>query len=383
LYCSRQKFFTSFECLINRGNQIVFGILAIFYGERMAMKNTHALALSALIAAVISTGASANNPAVEIHADGGRAFFEDDLKDADFWDLGVGFGLGENWMIDLVASRWDSEVDSDGSDILDVDGTQYRADLLYHINTESKWRPFVAFGVGDQERELNTIDGESERDTLVNLGVGLKRSLGNHWQFRTDVRAFNSLDNEYTDLAITAGLGLVFGGESKPAPVVAAPIPVDVDSDGDGVYDSRDKCPDTVSGLKVDDVGCPVVLDKTLEINLDILFDTAKSDIKDEYLWQVQKLADAMKQYANTVVHIQGHTDSQGSDALNQKLSQSRADSVKAALITKFGIAADRVTSKGYGESQPIADNTTAEGRAKNRRVVGSVSVKYTEEVKK
>ena len=347
------------------------------------MKNTHVLALSAVIAAVISTGAHANNPAVEIHADGGRAFFEDDLKDADYWDLGVGFALSENWMIDLVASRWDSEVDADGTDILDVDGTQYRADLLYHINTESKWRPFVAFGVGDQERELNTIDGESERDTLVNLGVGLKRSLGNHWQFRTDVRAFNSLDNEYTDLAVTAGLGLVFGGTSKPVPVVAAPVPVDVDSDGDGVYDSRDKCPDTVSGLKVDDVGCPIVLDKTLEINLDILFDTAKSEIKDEYLWQVQKLADAMKQYANTVVHVQGHTDSQGSDALNQKLSQSRADAVKAALITKFGIAADRVTAKGYGESQPIADNTTSEGRAKNRRVVGSVSVNYSEEVKK
>lgn len=348
----------------------------------MAMKHTKVLALSAVIAAIMSTGVSANdNPTVEIHADAGRIFFEEDLKDANIWDIGVGFALSENWMLDLVASRWDSETEPGAAD---VDGTQYRADLLYHINTESKWRPYVAFGVGDQKRELNIANATSERDTLVNLGAGIKRSLGDHWQFRTDLRAFNSLDNEYTDLAITAGIALVFGGKSTPAPApVVVAAPVDIDSDGDGVYDSKDKCPDTVSGLKVDEVGCPVVLDKTLEINLDILFDTAKSDIKEEYMPQVKKLADAMKQYQNTVVHVQGHTDSQGSDALNEKLSQSRANSVKAALITKFGIAADRVTATGYGESKPIADNSTVDGRAQNRRVVGAVSVNYSETVPK
>ena len=345
------------------------------------MKHTRTLALSAAIAAIISTGVQADgNPAVEIHADGGRYFFEDTFNDADYWDYGIGFGLGENWMLDLVVSQWDSEVSALG-DAGDTDGIQYRADMLYHINTDSKWRPYVAFGIGDQEREFTNTD-YSERDTLVNLGAGLKRRIGENFQFRTDIRAFNSLDNEYTDLAVTAGIGLVFGGKSTPAPApVVAAAPVDVDSDGDGVYDSRDKCPDTVKGLKVDEVGCPIVLDKTLEINLDILFDTAKSEIKPEYMSQVQKLADAMNQYENTVVHVEGHTDSQGSDAFNQKLSQSRADSVKAALITKYGIAADRVTATGYGESRPIADNSTADGRAQNRRVVGSVSVKYKEAV--
>lgn len=346
------------------------------------MKHTRTLALSAAIAAIISTGAQADgNPAVEIHADGGRYFFEDTYADSATWDYGIGFGLGENWMLDLVVKQWDSHI-SDIGDAADVDGIQYRADMLYHITTESKWRPYVAFGIGDQEREYFLPTGSySERDTLVNLGAGLKRRLGENFQFRTDIRAFNSLDNEYTDLAVTAGIALVFGGKSAPAPAPVVAAPVDVDSDGDGVYDSRDKCPDTVKGLKVDEVGCPIVLDKTLEINLDILFDTAKSEIKPEYMSQVQKLADAMNQYENTVVHVEGHTDSQGSDAFNQKLSQSRADSVKAALITKYGIAADRVTATGHGESRPIADNSTADGRAQNRRVVGSVSVKYKEAV--
>ncbi|OZY87640.1 cell envelope biogenesis protein OmpA [Cellvibrio mixtus] len=346
------------------------------------MKHTQVLALSAVIAA-LSAGASAENHKFEVRAEGGRVFFDETLEDANTWGLGFGYVLNKNWTLEAVASKWDSETQVGG---VDVDGTQYRLDALYNIDTQSLWRPYVAFGIGDQEREFNAATPSSERDTLLNLGAGVKRSLGGNWEFRTDVRAFNSLDNEYTDLALNAGISYLFGG--SPAPVKAAPAPapapvVEKDSDGDGVYDSKDQCPDTVRGLKVDEVGCPVVLEKTLVINLDILFDTAKSDIKDAYLPQVKKLADAMTQYANTVVHIEGHTDSQGSDAYNQKLSQSRADAVKAALVTKFGIAADRITAQGHGESKPIADNATAEGRAQNRRVVGSVSVKYKEEVKK
>ncbi|MDR7088752.1 OmpA family protein [Cellvibrio fibrivorans] len=340
------------------------------------MKHTHVLALSAAIAAVISTGASADNHKVEIHADAGRTFFEDSLEDANTWGLGVGFALTENWMLDLVASRWDSETQSGG---VDVDGTQYRLDMLYHINTESAWRPYVAFGVGDQEREFNAADPSSERDTLLNLGAGIKRSLGDSWQFRTDVRAFNSLDNEYTDLAVTAGIGFVFGGESAPvaaAPVVAAPV--EADSDGDGVLDSKDQCPDTPKTHKVDAVGCSLKLTESVAIELNITFDTAKSIIKPEFESEVANLATFMNQYADTVVTVEGHTDSQGSDAYNQKLSQSRADSVKAALITKYGIGADRVNAIGYGEAKPIADNMNAAGREQNRRVVGQVSTKVT-----
>jgi len=342
----------------------------------MAMKHTHVLALSAAIAAAISTAAHADNHKVEIHADAGRTFFEDPLKDANTWGLGVGFYLNENWMLDLVASKYDTETQTGG---IDVDGTQYRLDLLYHINTESAWRPYVAFGVGDQEREFNAANAWSERDTLLNLGAGVKRDLGNSWQFRTDVRAFNSLDNEYTDLAVTAGIAYVFGEKAAPAPAptpVAAPV--EVDSDGDGVFDSKDKCPGTPKTHKVDEVGCSLKLTETVAIQLKITFDTAKAIIKPEFQGEVAKLATFMNQYADTVVTVEGHTDSQGSDAYNQKLSQSRADSVKAALITNYGIGADRVKAVGFGEAKPVSDNTTASGREQNRRVVGQVSTAVT-----
>lgn len=342
------------------------------------MKHTKVLALSAAIAAVMSVGAQAHDHKFEVRADVGRIFFDEALDDSNTWGLGFGYVINQNWTLEAVASKYDTETDVGN---VDVDGTQYRVDALYNINTESEWKPYVAFGVGDQEREWNAADPSSENDTLINLGAGVKRSLGGNWEFRTDVRAFNSLDNEYTDLAVNAGIAYLFGG--SPAPVKAAPVAApapakEVDSDGDGVFDSKDQCPDTAKQYKVDAVGCPMELTEKVSIELNITFDSAKSVVKDAYLPEVQKLATFMNQYANTVVTVEGHTDSQGADAYNQKLSQSRADAVKAVLITKFGIAADRVNAIGYGEAKPIADNNTAEGRETNRRVVGEVSTAVT-----
>jgi OmpA-OmpF porin, OOP family len=363
-----------FENVTNRGSQIVFWDLAIFYGEHLAMKHTQVFALSAVIAA-LSAGAHADNHKFEVHADVGRVFFEDALDDSSTWGLGFGYVLNENWTLDAVASKYDTETDVGG---VDVDGTQYRLDALYNINTESLWRPYVAFGIGDQKREFNAASPSSERDTLLNLGAGVKRALGGNWEFRTDVRAFNSLDNEYTDLALNAGISYLFGASSAPvkaAPVVAEP---EKDTDGDGVLDSKDQCADTPKAHKVDAVGCSLKLTETVAIELKITFDTAKSVIKPEFEGEVAGLANFMNQYADTVVTVEGHTDSQGSDVYNQKLSQSRADAVKAALITKYGIGADRVNAVGYGESKPVADNMNAAGREKNRRVVGQVSTKVT-----
>lgn len=337
------------------------------------MKNTKIIALSAAIAAAMSVSAHAENHKFEVRADAGRIFFDEPLDDSNIFGLGFGYVINQNWTLEANASQYDTETDVTN---VDIEGTQYRLDALYNINTESLWRPYVAFGVGDQEREW---DGDETDDTLVNLGAGVKRNLGGNWEFRTDVRAFNSLDNEYTDMTVTAGLAYLFGGSPAPVKVAPAPEPVkEVDSDGDGVFDSKDQCPDTLKQYKVDSVGCPMELTETVSMNLDIKFDSAKAVVKDAYLPEVQKLATFMNQYANTVVTVEGHTDSQGADAYNQKLSQQRADAVKATLITKFGIDADRVTAVGYGEARPLADNNTADGRLTNRRVVGAVSTAVT-----
>lgn len=339
------------------------------------MANTRVKLLSALAATLISSGVLADNHKFEVQVGVGRDFFEESRDDATVGNLGFGYVLNKNWTLEAVASGFSTQQSTTN---VDVDGRQYRLDALYNIDTTSLWRPYVAFGVGDQTLKIK--GSPNDRDTLVNLGAGLKHSLGGNWEFRSDIRAFNSLDREYTDLAINAGISYLFGAEPvKAAPVVAAPVAVpapkpEVDSDGDGVFDSKDQCPDTPKQYKVDAVGCPLELTETVAVKLAVKFDTAKSIVKDEYVDDIGNLAKFMNQYANTVVTVEGHTDSQGSDAYNEKLSQQRAEAVKQVLITKFGIAADRVTAKGYGESKPVGDNNTAAGREENRRVVGAVS---------
>lgn len=342
------------------------------------MANTRVKLLSAVVATLISSSVFADNHKFEAQVGVGRDFFEEPRHDATAVNLGLGYVVNKNWTLEAVASGFDSTVTNTN---LDIDGRQYRLDALYNIDTTSLWRPFVAFGVGDQK--LKVKGAEANRDTLLNVGVGVKHSLGSNWEFRSDIRAFNSLDREYTDVAINAGVSYLFGATPvKAAPVVVAapaPAPVkEIDSDGDGVFDSKDKCPDTPKQYKVDAVGCPLELTETVAIKLAVKFDTDKADVKDQYLEDIGNLAKFMNQYANTVVTVEGHTDSQGSDAYNQKLSQKRAEAVKAVLITKFGIAADRVTAVGYGEAKPEADNKTAEGRETNRRVVGAVSTAVT-----
>jgi outer membrane protein OmpA-like peptidoglycan-associated protein len=99
-----------------------------------------------------------------------------------------------------------------------------------------------------------------------------------------------------------------------------------------------------------------------------VYFDTNKSNIKGASVETLNKLAGIFKEYPKTVILVEGHTDSAGSDEYNMGLSKLRAESVTNYLIAQ-GIDPGRFTTKWYGETQPIADNTTTDGKAKNRRV--------------
>ena len=104
-------------------------------------------------------------------------------------------------------------------------------------------------------------------------------------------------------------------------------------------------------------------------VTLLVEFDNDKAIVKDKYYDDIKTVADFMKEYPDTVAAIDGHTDSNASNAYNQKLSERRANAVRQYLIDKFGIKASRLTATGYGEERPVATNDTAEGRQKNRRV--------------
>ncbi|MFD1094604.1 OmpA family protein [Salegentibacter chungangensis] len=142
------------------------------------------------------------------------------------------------------------------------------------------------------------------------------------------------------------------------------------DKDNDGVLDKDDDCPD-VAGTAANN-GCPEptaeVVSELNEYSNTVLFDLNKATIRTESEEALNSIAEIMEEYPNTVFHIEGHTDSTGSDQYNLKLSKERAASVREYLVNA-GIPSNRLTSEGYGEERPIATNSTAAGRQENRRV--------------
>lgn len=104
-------------------------------------------------------------------------------------------------------------------------------------------------------------------------------------------------------------------------------------------------------------------------LTLNVKFDTSKADIKAQYEAELKRFADMLKDNPKATAVIEGHTDNVGDADMNLKLSQRRADSVRSFLVDKLGIAADRLSAKGYGLTKPVASNKTAEGKSKNRRI--------------
>jgi outer membrane protein OmpA-like peptidoglycan-associated protein len=156
----------------------------------------------------------------------------------------------------------------------------------------------------------------------------------------------------------------------------------DGDEDADGVHDRRDTCPGTPANTPVNPNGCAIKVypdapvkevvaapqDEVIVLSDKVLFDFNSSTLTPA---ANQVLADISKRLTDSAiigVLVKGHTDSVGSEAFNQQLSQRRADSVAAFLVSQ-GVAADKLHTEGHGEGQPVADNATDEGRAQNRRV--------------
>lgn len=160
----------------------------------------------------------------------------------------------------------------------------------------------------------------------------------------------------------------------------------DGDEDGDGVFDRRDRCPGTPPRTPVSHNGCPLPAAPapaaveppappppkeeviTLSDAGDVLFEFDKSNLTAEAQSQLTGLLDRLKAADIVSVKVDGHTDSVGTDRYNQGLSERRAASV-VTFLTEHGVPQAKLSSEGFGESRPVADNGTSEGRAQNRRV--------------
>lgn len=142
------------------------------------------------------------------------------------------------------------------------------------------------------------------------------------------------------------------------------------DTDGDAVDDARDRCPGTAAGTRVDAAGCPILFtpERAAVVLRGVTFETGRSTLRLDSYAVLDIVAASLLANPEISVEVGGHTDNTGSLATNQRLSQARADAVRAYLASK-GVSPNRMTARGYGPAQPVAPNGTTDGRAQNRRV--------------
>jgi len=160
-------------------------------------------------------------------------------------------------------------------------------------------------------------------------------------------------------LGAKRALGLVAGVRNIPA------LAVGIEARGRGIVATVQQLEQAKRDLGAEETALVV----RVELPADVLFDFDKADIRADAATALAQLATIIAAYPNGRVELFGHTDSKGDDAYNQRLSERRAQAVSSWLSDKHGVDPARMTTRGLGESKPVADNATDEGRQKNRRV--------------
>ncbi|HSG61212.1 MAG TPA: OmpA family protein [Pseudomonadales bacterium] len=289
-------------------------------------------------------------------------------------NIGLGIKTDSPWATELTYS-----IAAPNDEMNDNDATwrNIHLDALYFIEQSARLRPYAALGYG--RGSVTTVLGK-EKNQAANFGAGVLWEWIPRLDLRADARYFVDSDNSNIDSMLSVGIAYrFFDLLAAKAPVAAStPTPVPLDSDNDGVYDRSDRCPNSAAGVQVDEFGCEimkVVAPEPVEVSIELAvnFATNSSLIAAEYLSEIQAVAMFMDKYPDTSVVVEGHTDDTGRAEYNQWLSARRAASVANVLVDTFGIASDRVTSKGFGESAPLVANDSAENRAVNRRVVAVI----------
>ncbi|PKN15494.1 MAG: OmpA family protein [Deltaproteobacteria bacterium HGW-Deltaproteobacteria-24] len=306
----------------------------------------------------------------------GGAYTEGNLNlDRNYANLGLslGFNLEDSMFdqIELGILQSLGDVDYKNSN-QDTAITRIFSNVIkeYPLGGNSSLYALVGAGV----EHFTNEQFKNETGLFGNYGVGYKYTFDNDMALKFDLRHLIETDHGDNNLLYTIGLAIPFGQKAAPVkasePVEetpATPVVQDVDTDGDGVVDRLDQCPNSEANAIVDEAGCVIA------VNLKVLFDFDKATIKEAYTAKLSRFAEVLQTYPSVKTKLSAHTDSLGTEEYNLKLSQDRADAVKKALV-KLGIDETRITTKGYGETKPVGNNATAEGRAQNRRVEATVS---------
>lgn len=283
--------------------------------------------------------------------------------------LGATFGFGHNlnaiWAYEVrLAGLVLERGDESGTDFYQQD---IGVDGIYRFAPFGGWQPFALAGLSIIRNDVD-LDDLDDVSAGAHIGVGLASSaIGNtNLRWRIDLRYVHDdyLEGRQ-DIRLGVGIEIPLGGRASGGYVSSRGRTAD-DSDKDGVADHTDRCPGSLPGLEVDADGC-MKPEQSYRL-VDVEFDNGTSILTTASRHELGKVVRALRGQPDMRVEIVGHTDSVGNAQLNQRLSRERAEAVATYLVLQ-GVPTQRLTVEGYGESLPIANNNTAEGRRKNRRI--------------
>ena len=313
-----------------------------------------------------------------------------DSDDTEFGSLGFGRFVAENTSLDLSLDYTSRNLGSQYHYVGDLDNFALTASLRHYF-TDWSWRPFLKVGLGLSEaRATDQTTGysiNSNINPVFDAGLGFGHDMSDNIALRTELTYRYDMDDQsipgvdhFGDWIATFGATIKLGEaaapaatgntdpgteEAKPADPTPAADCSTLDDDKDGVNNCDDKCPTSAAGEAVGADGCAQAIVIDLR-GVNFAFD--KSELTAESTAILDQAVDVLNRYPALKVEVAGHTDSVGTDAYNQGLSERRAKTVYDYLTSK-GIAADRLSGpNGYGEAKPIDTNDTSEGRARNRR---------------
>ena len=258
----------------------------------------------------------------------------------------IGFKVGR-YVYDNVSLEVDysTSIAKDG-----VNGASISS-IFWANNQQSPWRYFALVGLNhySYDKELVTGNNDDSSSQLV-FGLGVGKQVASNYQVRADMRLMGGSHFDGQDIGFQLSLNRFLGASNAPV-------------------EPEKPAPEVVPAPKV----------KTITISLNVEFEFDKATVLTIYSEQLATIAAAMQAHSDIELVLEGHTDSVGTDAYNADLSLRRAEAVKQKLSADYAIDVDRISTRGYGESRPIASNDSDQGRARNRRVVGEMS--FTEVV--
>ena len=341
--------------------------------ERLASagKATIILALLLIIATLYIPYTRAESSPWYIGVEVGLSHLEPETEDTSYTvtdkesnggKIYAGFQISRRYAIEvLYASLGQAELNQNEDLSYDITGVG----LNYsEYSANQKVKGFVRASYVQLENSSDALF-EQSNENLFTYAAGLEYRFTDSYSLRTEYERF-SRDAHF----ISIGISKYFGGTkpASPAPAPAALIPpkkpVITDKDSDGVLDNIDVCPDTPTGVAVDRKGCAVFQG----VMPNIQFHENSTKLTEATKKTLDGIADEIKRIPTLLIEIQAHTDSSGGSEYNLWLSNQRAKEVLDYLVVK-GVRKTQLKSSGYGETNPVGDNKTAQGRANNRRV--------------